>query len=96
MFLRLFSKIFNCCHHFLQIIGIHSGVKRQAESAGVKFFGIRAFTRSVAESAAIPRLQINRDVENLGADALFPQFLHDLSAGFAKTRKIDLNGVEVQ
>ena len=47
--------------------------------------GIRALSGRVAVGAAIPRLQVNRDVENLGADALFPQFLHDLSAGFAKT-----------
>jgi len=42
---------------------------------------------------ALRGLQINRDVENLGADAFFPKFLHDLGAGFSDFFKINLDDI---
>ena len=93
---KLFFDVFHGLNDFLHIGIGHGWIEWQAEGASVKMLGIRAFSGRVAVGAAIPWLQVNGDVEDLGADALFSQFLHDLCAGFAKARKIDADCVEVQ
>ena len=76
------------------VIG-ESRIKWQAKGFCVKRFRIWAFAGRVAIGLAIPRLKVNGDVKNLGADAMLPEIGHDLGAGPANGHEINLYGVEM-
>lgn len=81
---------------FFYVLIRHGGVKGEGEGFEVVGFGVGAFALGVSVGFLIPGLQVDGDVEHLGADALLSEFPHDFDVGFAEGGEVDLDGVEME